>query len=278
MCDLGIKVEDFNPKILYTFERKFSEGEKYDNHNHDFLSLIYILSGSCNYIIDDIPYKVKKGDLLIFNKGVYHERCEIFGNDLIEFHLGYENINIKNRCPNKLLDSTQTPIINFLNYDKDFIKCLNEIMAEQQKDDKGKYLTIKTLAMKLIVIILKETYENINTKDKGALNIDKYDKLTIVNTMMEFINENYMEEISLDIISQNMYLSPMYISKLFKDETGETPINYVIKVRLAKALELLKETDISIKEVAKSVGYNDAYHFSKLFKKYYGFPPSKAKR
>jgi YesN/AraC family two-component response regulator len=71
-----------------------------------------------------------------------------------------------------------------------------------------------------------------------------------------------------------MYLSPVYISKIFKEETGESPINYLIKIRLEKAKEiLLNENSGSIKSIANHVGYDDVYHFSKLFKKYYGISP-----
>ncbi|EGO8073496.1 helix-turn-helix transcriptional regulator, partial [Enterococcus faecalis] len=52
------------------------------------------------------------------------------------------------------------------------------------------------------------------------------------------------------------------------------PINYLIQIRLNHAKELLKNDSLSVKEVAKTVGYEDAYHFSKLFKKYYGKSPS----
>ena len=88
------------------------------------------------------------------------------------------------------------------------------------------------------------------------------------------MNDNYMNDISLDKISKNMYLSPVYISKIFKEEIGDSPINYLIKIRLSKAEELLKDNTLPVKVVAKRVGYNDAYHFSKLFKKYYGIAPS----
>ncbi|EUJ44094.1 AraC family transcriptional regulator [Listeria riparia FSL S10-1204] len=71
-----------------------------------------------------------------------------------------------------------------------------------------------------------------------------------------------------------MYISPTYISKVFKEETGESPINYLIKIRLSRAHDLLTSQDVTVKEAAKLVGYNDAFYFSKLFKKYYGFPPS----
>ena len=71
-----------------------------------------------------------------------------------------------------------------------------------------------------------------------------------------------------------MYLSSFYISKIFKSETGDTPINYLISLRMQKARELLdKNPEQSIQTVAMAVGYEDAYHFSKLFKKYFGLSP-----
>ena len=74
-------------------------------------------------------------------------------------------------------------------------------------------------------------------------------------------------------------LSPVYISKIFKSETGETPINYLISLRMEKAGKLLEENPmLSIQKVADEVGYDDAYHFSKLFKKYYGISPVYYKR
>ena len=70
-----------------------------------------------------------------------------------------------------------------------------------------------------------------------------------------------------------MYLSPVYISKIFKEKTGDSPINYLIQIRLGKAKEMLEENRGSIRTIAAQVGYDDVYHFSKLFKKYYGVSP-----
>jgi len=93
------------------------------------------------------------------------------------------------------------------------------------------------------------------------------------------ISYNYSEKISLDQIAENMYLSPFYISRIFKSETGDTPIRHLINIRLEKAKELLENGfDGSIQEVAAKVGYDDVYHFSKLFKKRFGMPPSKIRR
>lgn len=79
-----------------------------------------------------------------------------------------------------------------------------------------------------------------------------------------------------DQIAENMYLSPFYISKTFKSEIGDSPIHYLIRVRMEKAKELLSENlELPISEIAESVGYEDAFHFSKLFKKTYGISLSK---
>lgn len=277
MCDLGINVDNFNPKILYTFEKKYSDDSSTKVHNHDFLSLIYLLSGSCSYLINDIPYKIKKGDILILNPGVTHGKILGTVSDLVEFHAGFENIQIKNLPHNHLISDSFTPIISTTNFDQEFFKCSMDILNEQSKNDSGSELMLKSLGMKLLVLLLRATYVNSDSMKKGTINFDTYDKLAIVNTIIEFINDNYMRELSLDVISQNMYLSPAYISKIFKEETGESPINYLIKVRLAKAAEYIKAGNMSIKEVASAIGYNDAYHFSKLFKKYYGYPPSAIK-
>ena len=92
--------------------------------------------------------------------------------------------------------------------------------------------------------------------------------------IINYLNENYEHKISLDQIAHNMYLSPVYISKIFKEETGESPINYLIKIRLERAKDILSSSCCgSIKSIANAVGYDDVYHFSKLFKKYYGISP-----
>ena len=86
-------------------------------------------------------------------------------------------------------------------------------------------------------------------------------------------------DFSLDQIAENMYLSPFYLSKIFKSETGDTPIHYLINIRMEKARKLLEDNrESSIQEVAAMVGYDDAYHFSKLFKKRYGVAPSRIRK
>ena len=70
-----------------------------------------------------------------------------------------------------------------------------------------------------------------------------------------------------------LYISPSHISHLFKEETGQSPINYLIKCRIEESKNLLVTTQKSIKEIAYSVGYGNISYFNALFKKYTGMTP-----
>ncbi|MCX7842883.1 MAG: AraC family transcriptional regulator [Clostridia bacterium] len=274
MCDLGIKPENFNPYILYTFKERYNIKSKSDFHSHDFIELKYILSGSSSYSIEGKLYGVKKGDIIICNPGAVHKKVISEGEEFIEFNAGFTDIAIKNYPDNYLLKEGACPVISLEKYQADFMRLCSETMAEQEKREPGYDLVIKSNIMKMIVIVLKETYLREKRQAQSRISFESHEKSSIVSTVISFFNDNYMRQISLESISKNMYLSPAYISKVFKEETGDSPINYLISLRLSKAKELLKEGRTTIKEAAEAVGYIDVYHFSKLFKKHYGFPPS----
>jgi AraC-type DNA-binding domain-containing proteins len=278
MCDLGINVENFNPRVLYTLKRKFNDSSNVPYHSHDFISMIYVLSGTCIYNIDNTHHLVKKGDMIICNPGVHHGKTIGQGEEIIELHVGLTNIALEDLPKNHMISKDACPIICITKYEQEIFKCCSDIFLEQEKCEPGSEVMMKIHVMKLIVTFLKSIYPaEIHTKIPD-FSFETYDKATVVNTLVSFINDNYMKEITLDTISKNMYLSPAYISKVFKEEMGESPINYLIKVRLSKARELLTGTNLSVKAAAKSVGYDDAYHFSKLYKKYYNEPPIKTKQ
>ena len=87
-----------------------------------------------------------------------------------------------------------------------------------------------------------------------------------------------MKKISVEEIARSTYLSTTYVTKIFKEIINDTPINYLIQIRLEKAKELLREGKISIQDISKQIGYDDPYYFSKLFKKKYGLAPSEYRK
>ncbi|WP_248926873.1 response regulator [Paenibacillus hamazuiensis] len=96
----------------------------------------------------------------------------------------------------------------------------------------------------------------------------------VIERIRAVMDTRYAENITVADIAESVYLSPTYVSLLFKQETGETVYEYLTKVRIEKAKELLRDPSRKFYEVSEAVGYSDPSHFSKIFKKHTGFTPS----
>ncbi|WP_308635834.1 response regulator [Paenibacillus silvisoli] len=91
---------------------------------------------------------------------------------------------------------------------------------------------------------------------------------------LRYIHDNYHRGISLHNVAESIYLNPSYFSRVFHAEVGETLTRYLIRIRMAKAKELLELTPLKIYEIADSVGYKDSRHFVKTFKEWVGMSPA----
>lgn len=110
----------------------------------------------------------------------------------------------------------------------------------------------------------------IQLKDKGHSYVIEKVKL--------YLEQHFADKINLQEVADTFAVSRTYLSFLFKQETGVTIWNYLKKVRMEKAKDLLLDTPYKCYEVAQSVGYEDSIHFSKLFKGYYGLNPMEYKK
>ena len=109
-------------------------------------------------------------------------------------------------------------------------------------------------------------------------NIRKTDTNPIIKKVCDYIEENLTQDISLEMAADFAGVSSFYLSKLFKEEKGETYINFVSDKRLEKSCQLLAQTDLSIKEITGKVGYNDQNYYSRIFKSKYGLSPKEYRK
>lgn len=93
-----------------------------------------------------------------------------------------------------------------------------------------------------------------------------------------FIEKSYAdEELGLNQVAEHISVSPCYLSILFKRETDETFVEYLTRIRMDKAKDLLRTTDLKAYQIASMVGYNDPHYFSLCFKKHTGLSPTQYK-
>lgn len=273
MNELNLSPKDFNPHILFFYKRIRSKEDKTSSiHNHDYLFINYITSGSARYYINDEIYIANKGEVVIINPFVSHYR-EALSDEFTVFDLGITDFKRGHLPPNHFIAKDEYPIITLGYTQTEFYDCYREILLQQTNQDIGWKLMVKTLIMKQIILLLKETIPVAPITKCGYVIFDSYEIEAITETMIAFIQDNYKSKITLDNLTRNSYLSSVYLSKAFKEATGVTPINYLIQVRINKAKELLSENILPMKEIAIEVGYEDYYYFSKLFKKNTGLSP-----
>ncbi|MFN7252290.1 MAG: response regulator [Anaerobacillus sp.] len=118
--------------------------------------------------------------------------------------------------------------------------------------------------------IVMSVYKILSKADEEKV----HDQVEIAkNWIMDHLNEN----ITIVKISSQVYMNPTYFCEYFKNQTGQTVLDFVTSARINRARELLLTTNLKVYEVAEKIGYSDTKYFSKLFKKHYGELPSKYK-
>ncbi len=159
--------------------------------------------------------------------------------------------------------STQNPLYTPRHTSEDVSRCMETLLVRHSDE----YLCIGTL-YQLFSHMISTSDAKIPNKGE-AHSVSSY-----VKKAMEYINEKYAEPIRIEDIAGYCGLNRSYLTRIFKDNIGETPQQYLIRHRLDRACLLLKSTDYPILHIAYSVGYADPFAFSRLFKQKKGMSPS----
>jgi AraC family transcriptional regulator len=123
----------------------------------------------------------------------------------------------------------------------------------------------------LLAIYIAEKYTNIATERpdyRGGLPIARLRKVE------DYVREHLIENISLETLAELAELSPFHFSRVFKQSAGMTPLQFVIRERILRAQQLIRETSRSLIEIALEVGYTSPSHFAEVFRRTVGMSPS----
>jgi two-component system response regulator YesN len=102
--------------------------------------------------------------------------------------------------------------------------------------------------------------------------------LSPINKAKNWINQNLSEKITIQDISDLVYMNPTYFCQYFKKQTGITVLDYITDLRLETAKKLLEQEELKVNEIAQRIGYQDTKYFSRLFKQKWGSLPSEFRK
>lgn len=272
-------------------------------HMHQFIQIVYMCKGKIKHVINNNTFDVYKGDIFIIPPYVPHyfiaPTDEKF--ELIEFEFVPEFINEKFSLINSgdehaylnLMNSTfmdfaylepflvseheVRPRLNLAGRTQVEVEnILHEIILEYERKETDFDLIIKALLLKLLVIVGRE-YKKINTNEEFNDILSRH--RDALYEALEFIDNNFTKDISIDDVSKIAMLSQSYFRYLFKQLTQKTFVEYINGLRIAKASELLKNNlDLKVVDICFEVGFNSVNHFNRIFRAETGCTPMQIRK
>lgn len=145
---------------------------------------------------------------------------------------------------------------------------IQTLLAEAKAGNPNGRLFVESLTLALSIHFIKQY-----AREPEPTDIPSNLNARQLRRALDYIEDNLIEEISLETLASEIGFSKYYFSRLFKQTTGQTPYQYVLQRRLERAKALLQQGSITIIAAAHLFGFSDQSHFSRLFKKSYGMTP-----
>lgn len=246
--------QNLKPKVLYAGELKRSKNWVEQPHEHRFCEILYVRTGNGTVHLKDSEFKISAGDILVFNPHTLHYEV---GNELSFYFFGVSKIKLDNLPENFLMEEGSSPLIHTGNT----APILENYFAQLVMEAERELYFYDDISVSLVKIILSHILRILTYGDKGYFKINES-----YLQAKQFIDENYANIKNIDDVCRSMYISRYYLTHLFKDYSGMSPLKYIITKRIELAKELLRTTDLPISEIALKTGYAEINSFIKTFK------------
>lgn len=264
-----------NPNFEF-YHYKDTVPPKIELHQHPFYEIFFFISGDVEYIIEGKTYHLRPGDILLTNNKDIH-KPDIKPNKTYERYVLWLNddfFNHVNMCGEDLsscfIDASNKDyrLIRPDNNSLISLKYLAEnIMKAKYSNEFGSYALTTAYIMEFLVKLSRCYF---NTLDNVKNDITEN---PLVNSSIQYINDNITDDLNLDEIASKMYVSKFYLSRLFKQFTGLSIYQYIIKKRLTISRNLIKE-GMAVTDAYISCGFNDYSNYLKAFKREFDKNPS----
>ena len=260
------------PSIISTslVEGQLSKIKRQIHRHNDRVEILFMAAGGGIYFIDGENYEVEKGDIIVYNSGVIHEEMIDLEKGVSMYGFGVKNLSIKGMGVNQLIQKGKTPIIKTRDRYYEFKNLFSMIYKYSLEDGIDAVELVNNLIMAIIILINDISFNNekLNTSNKQKLG----------ESIRNYIDEHLYTDISLKSISDAFNLSKYYVAHLYKEVTGYSPVQYIIRRRIGDAQTMLLHTDDSIINIAMNVGFNSVNHFHCTFVKIVGISPGKYRK
>ena len=260
-------IDEQNLKLLYVCQADDSETiiptAMHEHTNH--LEIQFISGGMADIRISGFAYRVKEGDVVIYNAGVLHDERADPNHGMSFYNCGIKNLKLPYLPEGHLLPHDVKPVLHSGNLSKD-IRSIFHLLFKQVAEKKiyAAYVCKSLLKALLVILTTQLPQEKLIRRDKFDASFQ---------VCKAFIDEHFTENISVEELSKIANMSVSGFSHHFKKIFGISPGQYLIRLKIGLGQKLLITTDKSITEISMSLGYDNISHFNNQFKKFVGTSP-----
>lgn len=258
------------------FHLRDTAGQELDFHFHEFDKVVLLLAGRVDYIVEGRSYALKPWDVLlvrhhtihkaVIDRSVPYERIilyldgKYFGRSMPEAHL-MASFDQADRSGQHLL----TPYLQR----QEIQRVLNAYESSAADEGVGASALRETFIIQLLIHISRMTASAVQPRE------NQYDPK--IRQVLSYINEHLSEELSVERLAEQAYLSKYHFMRLFKAQTGSTVHAYVRQKRLLHAARLIRE-GASVGKAAADSGFGDYSAFHRAFRESFGISPGSLKK
>jgi AraC-like DNA-binding protein len=261
---LGPDLDAMIPDIQYFVYRKCTRDWHIAESRIGFIDLTYVLDGEATYYVNGKAYRLKPGDFICIPKGSVRKAHTHDANPMTAYAV---NLTIHEGASNREV-VLPFPVHTHIGYHAELEHLFRKLHHEWTNKAQGFRIKARGLMLIILSDLLRMlAYENHPVNWHPA-----------VRKAMQYIQLHCHQPLQAARIAQSVGLDASYLSGLFKKCVGRSLYRYINDYRVNQAENLLLSGEFSVTEVAELFGFKDVYHFSKLFKKIKGYPPSRIKR
>lgn len=262
-----------NHAIKWLFKAGFKDTER--RQHKGIIELSYVVIGNITFHIGNDSFPASSGDTVYVSPGITHHvkvspstDCEVIS---VYFNCGRRESTVDFVKKSVRRIFTDSPVF-IQSPDVELLDIFHKLEVNSTLDSQEQCWALSIYFQELLLKLERSLSDS---QDKTKLTIQSQ---LYAGKIKEYISDNYMRELSLEKISRHVCLSPNYCATVFRESSGFTIMDYLRRVRIERAKELLVNTSLSVGEIAEKVGYETLFQFSRLFKKYMGIAPTEYRK
>ena len=249
----------------------FPKGHQGVAHTHPFWEVVYVGSGKGEMVREGVPQACTQDDILLIHPGEKHQVCSHADESLQQYYFGFtfDFTPVDSLAWTAPRTLPRGPMLDLIR--SELRQCHNIV---RNRKDKEALEVSRSLLMPVVSRIVG--YLVAPARKADALSHPR--RKSPVQQAKEFLQANLRSHDTVRELAERFGLSPQYFGETFKKETGLTVKEYQSKVRTLRAMELIRDSDMTITDIAESVGMEDLAYFSRVFKKQYRLSPRQVRQ